>query len=357
MLRKCDVASALTYYKTSRTGKKIDYMEWLEKMRKLVGTANQTSYDAAKSAGAIDSAFVALVCKGQELMNIGQDGKIGGATAKAFDKFATGGSKGIDYGRLFKDKKLEVGIAIGDEFQSEFDAIVSLLETEGKKLKNFSSTGGAGSKLIKFTKEFPVQGDNTVPPVAVEVEFNIVSAAGTSPKKSFSEYLSQKEIVIYSGHARYGTGPDFDDKKSVKENFVIGVNSALHKAGKLTKGYDAPMNEVLQNAGNDLDAMSKSGKFDPDKYQVWFFNACSTVQYLDEVRNGLVSDKSGKSKAKANLRFVGTKHSIYSDPVNIVESILRMRTMDQIIDVMDQDEKKAVKAHGEKPESSYYFSN
>jgi hypothetical protein len=355
--RKCDVDPALDYYKTTAKGKKIDFNEWLEKMRKVAGTANKSLYDNAKAAGKIDRPFIMLVCKVQELLNIREDGKIGGTTAIAFDKFATGGEKGIDYTRLFKDKKLEVGIAIGDEFKSEFTAIVALLETEGRKLKNFSSSGSKGSRLIKFTKEFPVQGDNTAAPVAIDVEINIIGAESATPKKTYTEFLSQKEIVIYSGHARYGTGPDFDDKKSVKENFIIGVNSALHRAGKLSKGYDAHMNKILEGYSNDLEAMSKAGKIDPDKYQVWFFNACSTIHYLDEIREGLVTGKSGKIKPKANLRFMGTKKSIYSDAIEIVDSILKMKTMDQIINIMDVKERALAKAHGEETKGGYYLSD
>jgi hypothetical protein len=355
--RKCEVDSALNYYKKNPQGKKVDYSEWLEKMRKVVGTANKLLYENAKTEGKIDRAFVLLVCKGQKVLNIREDGKIGSGAARAFDEFATGGVKGIDYTKLFKDKKLEVGIAIGDEFRNEFIAIVKLLETEGKKLKNFSLEGSSDSKVIKFTKEFPVQGDNTAAPVAIDVEVSIISAASTNPKQTYTEFLSQKEVVIYSGHARYGTGPDFDDKKSVKENFIIGVNSALHKAGQLTKGYDEHMNKILEGYGNDLEAMSKAGKIDPDKYQVWFFNACSSIQYLDEVRNGLVTGKSGKKKSKANLRFVGTKHSIYSDALKIVEAILNMKTMKDIISIMDVNEKGEVKAHKEKLAEGYYFSD
>jgi hypothetical protein len=355
--RKCEVDSALNYYKKNPQGKKVDYSEWLEKMRKVVGTGNKLLYDNAKTEGKIDRAFVLLICKGQKVLNIREDGKLGSVTARVFDEFATGGAKGIDYTRLFKDKKLEVGIAIGDEFKDEFLAIVALLETEGKKLKNFSSSGSSDSKVIKFTKEFPVQGDNTAAPIAIDVEVSIISAASTNPKQTYTEFLSQKEIVIYSGHARYGTGPDFDDKKSVKENFIIGVNSALHKAGKLTKGYDEHMNKILEGYGNDLEAMSKAGKIDPDKYQVWFFNACSSIQYLDEVRNGLVTDKSGKKKSKANLRFVGTQHSIYSDALKIVEAILNMKTMKDIIRIMNVNEREEVKARKEKPAEGYYFSD
>ena len=68
-------------------------------------------------------------------------------------------------------------------------------------------------------------------------------------------------------------------------------------------------------------------------------------------------DKSGKIKSKANLRFVGTKYSIYSDAIKIVDGILNMKTMDQIISIMDINEKAEAKAHGEKVKSGYYFSD
>jgi Domain of unknown function (DUF4157) len=355
--RKCDVDMALHYYNNTTSGKKINCAEWLEKLKKVVGKDYESLYVNAQATGIIDEAFVLLVCKSQELLNISVDGKIGVGTQKAFETFTTGGEKGIDYTKLFMDKKLEVGIAIGDEFKSEFISIVALLEAAGPGEKNFSSTGTAERKLIKFTKEFPVQGDNTAAPVAIDIVFDIICSESATPKETFTEFLSQKEIAIYSGHARYGTGPDFDSKESVKENFIIGVNSALHKAGKLTAGYDEHMNQILEGQANDLEAMSKAGKIDPDTYQVWFFNACSTLNYLDEVRKGLVTDNTGQIKSKANLRFVGTKYSIYSDAVKIVKAILDMQNMDEIISIMDANENEEVKRHNETPKKNYYFSD
>jgi hypothetical protein len=357
--RKCDVDRALKYYKTE-AGQKISYSNWLEKMRKVAGTANKPLYEDASTAGKIDRSFVLLACKVQQLLNIGEDGMLGNTTAAAFENFRTGGKKGIDYSRLFDDKKLEIAIAIGAEITGEFAAVVSLLKKEEKKVKNFSSTDPAGQgerKFIKFTKDFRVPGDNTAAPVPIDVEINLIGEKSKEPKEAYTEFLSQKEIVIYSGHARKGTSTDFDAEKSPKENFIIGVNSALHKAGKLQKGYNSQMNKILEGYGNDLEAMSKAGKIDPDKYQVWFFNACSTINYLDEVRGGLVTDKSGKIKSKANLRFVGTTHSIYSDPLKIIESILNMKSMDEIIKIMDANEKEVVKKEGETVQDSYYFSD
>jgi hypothetical protein len=357
--RKCDVDRALSYYKTEG-GQKISYGGWLEKMRKVAGSANKALYDDARTSGKIDRSFVLLVCKIQELLNIGEDGKLGTTTAAAFENFQTGGKKGIDYSRLFQDKKLEIGIAIGAEITGEYAAVVELFKKEGKKVKNFSSTDPAGEgerKLIKFTKDFRVPGDNTAVPVPIDVEISLIGEKSKEPEKAYTEFLSQKEIVIYSGHAREGTGPDFDAEKSPRQNFIIGVNSALHKTGKLKKGYDSAMNKILEGYGNDLEAMSKAGKIDPDKYQVWFFNACSSIHYLDEVRQGLVTDKSGNIKSKANLRFVGTTHTIYSNPVKIVESIINMKTMDEIIKIMDANEKELAKKEGEAVQGSYYFSD
>jgi hypothetical protein len=354
--RKCDLPAALKYYSTP-AGSKIDYKAWLEKARKVVGTTEKPLYNAAAASGTIGKEFVLLMCKTQQLLNIREDGKAGAGSASAFDKFATGGEHGIDYTRLFKDKKLEIGIAIGDDFQTEFTAVVAMLEARGKTLKNFSSIKLADRQQIKFTKSFPVQGDRTAAPVDIKVVIDIINSDFKTPKQTFTSFLSQKEIAIYSGHARYGTGPDFDAKASVKENFIIGVNSALHKAGKLTAGYDKHMNEILDKQGNDLEAMSKAGKIDPDTYQVWFFNACSSIQYLDEVRKGLVTDKTGKIKSSANLRFAGTTSSIYSDAIKIVSAIIDMNSMDEIFNIMNANEIEEVKRQKEKPKKSYYFSD
>jgi len=332
---------------------------------------NAHVYNTALAAGKIDRAFILLVCKSQELLGIDQDGKIGSGTAKAFEKFTTGGEHGINYTRLFKDRKLEIGIGIGYEFGGEMidgkkqsdeaAAIVSMLKATQK---NTSSTILTDRTIVSFTKLFAIQGDNTASPVSIDVIIELITSKNSTPKSTFTKFLSQKEITIYSGHARYGTSPDFDNELSVKENFVIGVNSALHKAGKLTSGYDSDMNKILEKQANDLEKMSKEGKIDPNTYQIWFFNACSSIQYMDEVRKGLVTDKKGNTKSTANLRFAGTKHTIQSDAVEIVRAIVNMKSMDEIISIMDTREKKTVEENNkltpnkkEPIRNSYFFAD
>jgi hypothetical protein len=73
-------------------------------------------------------------------------------------------------------------------------------------------------------------------------------------------------MVIYGGHGRYGSGPDFDPIDSPKGNFVIGKP---YKTGHL----------VLNNGPTDLQktAMTKD-------YQLMLFAGCTTERYLDDLR-------------------------------------------------------------------------
>ena len=145
--------------------------------------------------------------------------------------------------------------------------------------------------------------------------------------------LSEKEVVIYSGHARYGSGPDFDSKKSMKENFVIGVNSALHEAGDLEPSKNKSFNKKLEGMGNDLQRMSEAGKFDPDKYQIWFMNACISYHYLDEIRGGLV-----KGKDRSNLRYVGTTKDIFGDAIPMLAGLLKQKSMRVLLRIMNRSD-------------------
>ncbi len=339
--RKCDEAKATRWYTRSRSGKKIRWTVGLvEEMYKVVGPGHKSLYDKALAEKAIGPHFIRLACKAQEVLGFSGkdvDGKIGSKTISAWKKWKTGGARGIDYGRLFKDKKLEIGIAIGEPFHSsEFVNIVKFLK--GRKFKLTHDSVGKKSFIKK--KRFSVQGDKTAPPVEIEIIVDVISEKAVSPKKTFGKFLSEKEITIYSGHARSGTGPDFDPKASPAENFVIGVNSALHKAGRLKKSKSSKMKKILKNRKNDIEAMSKVGKFDVKKYQVWFFNACTTMAYLDEIRGGLVTSKKGKKKSRADLRFFGTKKgiSLTTEAIPILEGVLDMQTMEEIIAAMHKAE-------------------
>ena len=357
-----DVDSALNWYAGDPYGKKIVFSPHLA-MRLYEVSGAKAEYDAAIAEATVGRSFVELVSRAQIALKTEPDGKFGPGTQAALDKWRTGGPHGIDYNRLLKDKKLDIGVAIGVEFVEEHEAIKTLLTKYKFKTAADSKVKTTYSKAMKLK----VPGDDSVLPIDFEIGVDLIYQDNDNPKATFMQFLSEKDVAIYSGHARYGTGPDFDAKESPDQNFVIGVNSAKHgeKSGGLTKGYDPHMNELLKGRQNDLEQMSKAGKFDETKYQVWMFNACVSKQYLDEVRGGLVTNKKGDSKSGANLRFFGTTATIYSDCVPILEELISLNSIDDIIETMNTHEiakvkeqnKLKSKAEQEPLLKSYYFAD
>lgn len=249
----------------------------------------------------------------------------------------------LDYSRLLQDNRLTITVAVGyDEngiHHSKIDEFVAFMLGMGFSGEMGEDGIGTFLKMHTFAYEDPQQGQS----VQHEVEIRVRMITPSTPDASgeFEQGLNDDDITIYSGHARYGTGPDFDDKESPAQNFVIGVGSALHESGVLEAppGENASwyrghrhMERVLDQRANDLERMTREGDFDPDQYRVWFFNACSTIHYLDELRNPDVS----QGLDRENLDIIGTRSSIYGgvsmDVVrSFLTSVLSMQTMDQLM--------------------------
>lgn len=267
-----EIHRLIRWYSRTRAGRRIKYTPGLvAELYKVAGSKYMNLYSAALREGEIGPNFIRLVIAAQKFLKTTltdrdksrflTDGRIGLRTIRAWRNWKTGGKHGIDYRRLFKDGKLEIAIGIGyncsyvcpdkdnkgcslckkdkegdwidSSFYDEYEEIVKLL-----KSYKFRKLGNKSEKSIivySLKKKYPVQGDRTATPIDIEILISLVSEKTKSPKEKFKSFLSQKEIVIYSGHARYGTGPDFDAKKSIKENLIIGVNSRLHRAGRLKK--------------------------------------------------------------------------------------------------------------------------
>jgi hypothetical protein len=249
------------------------------------------------------------------------------------------GKSQIDYDRLIADRRLQIGVAIGAEVAGEYPALLSWLAAEGFVQQSAGAPGAPElwSKTITFT----LKRRGKPRRVAVLVEISVVHEGTPDATAEFGRFLTDKEITIYSGHARYGTGPDFDAEKSPAENFVIGVNSALHRAGRLKNGYSKEMRDQLRGRANDLEALSKAGKFSARTYQLWFFNACTSLHYLDEIRGGLVTvKKRGKhtKKSRVDLRFVGTRRSVSADALPFLIGLLNQESLAQLLARMDKEE-------------------
>jgi len=244
----------------------------------------------------------ALQTAGYKLPRFGADGKFGDETAKALKKFQTdhclkdtgrldkqtmeqlgiASTKFPEYNKLFADGKLNATIAVGfDEDGSDKGQIKDVISgltqrgytqldpgqaaTDKSMAERFKAAGidPANAKadgLQVFTKTFKHDGKDVTSVV------KLITADTPQAKDKFAKAMGESEMVVYSGHGRYGSGPDFDDIKSNKGNFVIG------------KPYEA--GHVALNRGKtDLQKTTMT-----KDYQLMMFDACTSFHYADDLR-------------------------------------------------------------------------
>jgi hypothetical protein len=272
----------------------------------------------------------------------------------------------LNYEKLLADKKLEIGVAIGYEFNSEFADMVNFLKSGG-----FTLNAGHTKfyDIYSRRKMYQKKKTKTDPnPVSVEIliEVSIMYSGKDNPKSTFSDFLANKEVVLYSGHARAGHGPDFDGDDVTAQNFVIGDNSFYHRSGVLPKTPFYNHAQIPKTQQNDLEAMSRDKKFRSGTYRAWFFNACSSKNYLDEVRGvwkknmfqgSLVRDEKGNRISNNNLLFFGTRHTIRTDALPLLKELVEFHSMDQIIKAMSAQEKAISERNKETFQNDTFFSN
>ena len=215
-----------------------------------------------------------------------------------------------EYGKMFQDGVLTATVGVGyDEDGADLlerKQILDGLKSRGFKKLDVAKLGDKG--LIEMGLN-PAQVDkqgtyyfNTFIHNGHEVKALVkyVDRDTAAHKSRFAEGFANDDLVLYAGHARYGSGPDFDKKESTKGNFVIGANADGHRDGSLTPAYDAHMRDILKGAGNDLEKT----KLKRD-YQMMFFSGCTTKNYLDELR----SIPAGKNRT--NLDIVASNEILY----------------------------------------------
>ncbi len=280
--------------------------------------------------GAVAKVQHALVDLGIELPMHQADGRYGDETEDAISQFRTryGPSAGkyldgstlavldktapkpggqqrhtVDYDRLLADGRLDVTVGIG----ATDEVVYRQLPGRRKKYKKTKQAaevlmakrfrawmrkqgfslellGLAGNQYWKTTRTLAwTSADGSRKSRKVDIWINLI-VPHRGAAAAFKEGLSQGEITLYSGHARYGSGPDFDAKKSPLENFRIGIDTALKAAGRRTNVAKARRHGVAIDQEHDLLDMVRDKRFDPKRYRVLFFNACTSLAYLDEIR-------------------------------------------------------------------------
>jgi peptidoglycan hydrolase-like protein with peptidoglycan-binding domain len=327
---------------------------------------------------------------------VGGDGGMDAAAMRRLDQLAP--APGVqeqhylDYSRLFADGRLDVTLAIGyDEGQTHFADLDSARSwMTAHHLKPAASSGAAATQAAAGAVPIPGTGtpegeaaggqgatpapdpdaatrrgisvpetwtgvrtvtypDHDGKRITRDITVTItLIPPGTGAKAAYAKGLNQSEVAIYSGHARRGIGPDFDADKSPYENFIIGIGSALHEAGRVQAAGAVAESHYVTSRKNDLETMRSSGAWDEEKYRVWFFSACSSIAYMDELRGGLLPDRMDRH----SLDLFGTTQEIPIagglEPVFAnLEGILNAETMEQITLEMQRSTLEALRKYAE----------
>jgi hypothetical protein len=177
------------------------------------------------------------------------------------------GEHDFKYGEMFKDGVLDMTLGIGfDEGGSHEQTIKTfgaVLAAHGFKDDRATATRlyqqagrqlGASAFGNYFVRENaiaykPPAGDQRYVHAVVRLVANADGSKGSQAAGAFKEGMAQSDVSYYSGHGRYGSGPDFDrnmsfelydEKGNVEQNIddYEVLERALRDEGK-AKGRDA----------------------------------------------------------------------------------------------------------------------
>jgi hypothetical protein len=214
----------------------------------------------------------------QQKVGLPANGRLDQATLRALEAAP---SPSPDYEALFADGTLHAVMALGyDEagsHQLEQEQVRRGLAQRGYTELDDDQKRALGldpeGQFLTRTLE---QGN---------VILELITPESQNAKDRFARALGSDELVMYGGHGRYGSGPDFDDIHSPAGNFVIGEP---FEPGHVTLGP------------NDLSAAPLT-----KDYQLMFFDGCNTFRYFDDLR------ARTPGKTTKNLDVIGSGTELY----------------------------------------------
>ncbi|MCC7383647.1 MAG: peptidoglycan-binding protein [Deltaproteobacteria bacterium] len=252
-------------------------------------TANMTM-------GTYDAETTRAVRRFQRDAGVGIDGQVGRDTLAALAASAPPPGQALErraeFDRLRADGRVDVTVALGfDEHGTG-----AHLDGEREVLSGLRSRGfravtnqqiramdpadrrrlGLNDDRLDPNARYFIQDDGRGGQVDTVVRLIVPGSDGATARASFERAMQQDEVVIYSGHARYGTGPDFDHIDSGRGNFVID--------GHGNRAHEQPPTGLRRAIGGERRSDLRGLSQRPD-YQLLVFNACSTEEYLNNLRN------------------------------------------------------------------------
>lgn len=252
------------------------------------------------------------------------------------------------YDRMVEDGLLDMTVALGyDEgapgyapsHLSEEIRLTSEIQSRGfvrndaKALELLKKAGKEvnGSYSAFYLKENIATANGQPVHSIVRVITSGDGQAGAEKRKTALEGMNQSDVFMYGGHARFGTGPDFDSNLEVTIDWE-GVPNAKGQ-GKVTYSDESSLKTLLSPSGNDsqaLDALKRlqqlgkvkiqgqnagnlrignenkypyefgsylmnealkdtstqslAEEISGDQYRLWLFNGCRTQDYQSPIR-------------------------------------------------------------------------
>jgi peptidoglycan hydrolase-like protein with peptidoglycan-binding domain len=270
-------------------------------------------------------------------------GKVDKATLAALDRYAPPPGKRLErypeYDRIYEDGRADMTLAFG--YDEDGAAAGQIAETlRGLQAQGFRKVNpdalsaadrakyGLGPDQVDpgisyWVKDFkdPATGKN----VCAVTKILTPDSAPTpeAVAKLFQKAIERDDVVMYDGHARYGTGPDFDDIDSGRGNFILNPSG---NAPDL-EGDPPPKHLLDALKGRPLSAAETS--IPKDKYRLLFFDGCSTENYIPGLK------KNMKGVSNDNVDIVGSTMplSFATGPtqlLNFVSGVTGRKSIDEI---------------------------
>jgi peptidoglycan hydrolase-like protein with peptidoglycan-binding domain len=217
-------------------------------------------------------------------------GSLDAATIAALDKKTpvTALTKYPDYAQLLGDGLLDFTLGVGYDPQSRFDPEVDNEIVPGLK-RQFDEKEAADAKKVyaKAGMKMPVHASENdryfINKKAmlkyggknIDVIVCVITYKDPGVREAFLEAMQASDVSLYTGHGRYGSGPDFDPEEKGSGNIFINPRPTVKGRGTA---------HMYQQLGKQkLDQPLTKIAFDK-KYKIWFFDGCNTKHYMLPIR-------------------------------------------------------------------------
>ncbi len=338
-----------------------------EGVKKVQQSLIDMGYKLEKGAtGTYDKDTARAVSQFQAETGIGKDGKVGKVgkeTLGALKQTAPAPGKKLvrsaEYDKLYADGRLDMTVAVGfDEdgaHKSETRDVLKGFKKDGYKPVDVSKLTDAEKTKLGLTKDRfdpnaqyfhkSFKDPKTGKDIDSVIRLITPDSGGKTARDSFKKAMEQDEVVLYNGHARYGTGPDFDHKYKGEGNFVID-----EKGNKKHDKPPAKLKKSIKGRGSDLDELKTK-----PKYQLLIMNGCSTEEYHHNLRNG---DKF-EGRDQGNTDIIGTTQPTWvgtgaEHTLQFVNDVTNRRSNREMLDKHDRIEMDYSKSIGEDPKDGQH---